>query len=81
MRLWLGIITFVGGAVLWFQARNATSPTAPALQRIGLGAAALGLSTLARTQMGLAWDISSIAFSIVAIVLIASTLPHFLRRQ
>lgn len=85
MRLWLGIVTFVAGAAVWFVTgapffarRRAYPPWAP---RFGLAMGALGLSVLASTRPGLSWDISSIGFSIVAIVLFAWVLLDTARRR
>jgi hypothetical protein len=81
MRLWIGILTFLLGAGIW--ARSEWRPgRGPAwLGRLGLGTAALGLSTLAMTQPGLSWIIASICFSIVAIVLIGWVVVETLRRR
>lgn len=80
MRLWIGILTFLLGAGLW--ARSEWRGAAPPwLGRLGLGTAALGLSTLAMTQPGLPWIISSICFSIIAIVLIGWVVMDTLRRR
>ena len=87
MRLWVGIVTFVVGAVLWFftgagfgpaRATRATRP--PWVPRLGLALGALGLSVLASTQPGLSWSVSSICFSLVALVLIATILRDSMRR-
>jgi hypothetical protein len=80
MRLWIGIITFVGGLALWYRARGAPQSGPPWLGRVGLGAGALGMSTLAMTRPGLPWTIASICFSIVAIALIGSVVVQLLRR-
>ena len=81
MRLWIGIATFLLGAALW--ARSQWRPTsAPArTARLGLGTAALGLSTLAMTQEGIEWTISSICFSLVAIILIGWVVFELLWRR
>lgn len=74
MRLWLGIVTFVAGAVLWFVTGTASGRAmgryAPWVPRLGLALAALGLSVLGSTRTGISWDISSICFSVIAIVLL-----------
>ena len=80
MRLWIGILTFLLGAGLWARSEW-RGPSPPWLGRLGLGTAALGLSTLAMTQDGLPWIISSICFSIVAIALIGWVVIETLRRR
>lgn len=80
MRLWIGIGTFLLGIALWYRTQRAPDRGPPWLGRLGLGAAALGLSTLAMTQPGLSWTISSICFSLVAISLLAWVIIDTLRR-
>lgn len=91
MRLWLGVATFVAGAIVWFatgasfgpaarRARAGLAPRAAWVPRFGLALAALGLSVLASTQPGLSWTISSICFSLVAIILLLWVLRDNLRR-
>jgi predicted lysophospholipase L1 biosynthesis ABC-type transport system permease subunit len=78
-RLWVGIATFLCGALLWAWAqRRPTTP--PTLRRLGLGVGALGLGTLASTQQGTGWNVSAISFSLIAIVLLATVLRDSLRR-
>jgi hypothetical protein len=87
-RLVVGGLAFVAGALLWFLSRARARPLAPGaapvpvatLPRVGLALAALGLATLASTQPGVAWSVSSICFSLVAIVLIVTVLRDSLRR-
>ena len=85
-RLVVGAVAFVAGALLWFFSRGrpvaaATTPVPVAtLPRVGLALSALGLATLASTQPGVAWSVSSICFSLVAIVLIVTVLRDSLRR-
>ena len=80
MRLWIGIVTFVAGLGLWYRSQRAPGRGTPWLGRLGLGAGALGMSTLAMTQPGLSWTIWSICFSIVAITLLAWVIVEALRR-
>ena len=85
MRLWLGAITFLAGAALWWAAGGRfRAPVAgsrpPWIPRLGLALGALGLSVLASTRPGLSWAVSSICFSLVAIVLLAWVLRENLRR-
>lgn len=78
-RLWLGIATFVGGALLLAWAARRPTPAA-AVRYLALGLGALGLATLASTQPGVWWSVSAISFSVVAIVLLALVLRASLRR-
>jgi hypothetical protein len=81
LELWLGVVTFVAGSVLWRVARRNRALVAPWLPRLGLGIAVLGLGTLAITLEGVGWNFVSIAASLVAIGLIVSVLLEILRRR
>ena len=81
MRLWVGIATFLLGAALWGRSQWGRKPVPPWLARLGLGTAALGVSTLAITQQGIEWTISSISFSLIAIVLIGWVVLENFRRR
>lgn len=78
-RLWVGIATFVGGALLlaWTTRQPAPAPTA---RYLALGLGALGLATMASTQPGPWWSVSAISFSLIAIVLLALVLRASIRR-
>ena len=80
--LWLGVGTFVAGAVLWWTAAQTTRGQGwpPWAGRLGLGLLSLGFATLAQTQAGMVWRVSSICFSVVAIVLLLMVLRDNLRR-
>ncbi|HEU4629629.1 MAG TPA: hypothetical protein VFS08_07770 [Gemmatimonadaceae bacterium] len=87
MPLWLGIVTFLLGAVVWTIGTQGFAPAEqrrrpPWVARLGLALGALGLSVLAATQRarGISWSISSICFSLVSIVLIVWVLRDNLRR-
>lgn len=81
MELWLGVVTFVAGGVLWRVANRERALVAPWLPRLGIGIAVLGLGTLAITLEGVGWNFVSIAASLVAISLIVSVLVEILRRR
>jgi len=80
--LWLGVGTFVVGAMLWWTAAQTSRGHGwPAwTRRLGLALLALGFATLAQTQAGLVWRVSSICFSVVAIALLLTVLRDNLRR-
>lgn len=85
MRLWLGIITFLAGAILWFRTGATFSAPGhaarpPWVPRLGVALGAFGISTMASTRTGVSWSISSICFAIVAIVLLIWVLRDNLRR-
>ncbi len=84
LRLWIGIVTFVAGAMLWYVAhreRLAGGASVPVwVERLGLAIGSLGLGTLAATVPGLAWSIVSSLFSLVAIVLMLRVLREGTRR-
>ena len=81
MELWLGVITFVAGSVLWRVATRERALVAPWLPRLGIAIAILGLGTLAITLQGVIWNFVSIIASLVAITLILSVLQEILRRR
>lgn len=81
MQLLLGVLTFVGGATLLYVANRDRDLVPIWVMRLALGLTALGLSTLARTQDGLAWSLSSICFSLIAIVLLGSVVLEMIRRR
>ena len=80
MQLWLGIVTFIAGAVLWYVSNRERALVPAWVPRLGVGVTALGLSTMASTQPELGWKIFSIALSLVAITMILSVLRENLRR-
>ena len=81
MRLWIGILTFLLGAGLWGRSQWRTGPHPRWLAKLGIGTAALGLSTLSMTQAGLPWNVASICFSLIAIILIGWVVVETLRRR
>ena len=85
-RVLVGAVTFVAGAAIWFYTRGRAATAADrrhplaSLPRLGVAAAALGVSVMASAQRGLSWSISSICFSLVAIVLLVLVARDALRR-
>ena len=80
MRLWLGIVTFLAGAVLWQIARASRRTRPTWVPRLALWLASLGLATLATTQPGLPWSVSAMCFATIAVVLIGWVLWENVRR-
>ena len=80
MRLWIGIGTFLAGVALWYRSTRIPGRGPPWLGRLGLGTSALGVSTLAMTQPGISWIVSSICCSLVAMVLLVSVIADTFRR-
>ena len=84
-RVVIGIAAFVAGAALWYFTRRSGVPTDPrnlgaSLPRIGVAVGALGLSLLASSQRGLGWSISSICYSLVAILMLVRVARDSIRR-
>lgn len=77
-RLWLGIVTFLAGSLLFAWTRRRPDPTP---QRLALALAALGLAILASTQPGLWWSVAAIGFATTAIVLLIRVLQASVRRR
>lgn len=80
MRLSLALLLIGGGLVLWLASQRERASVPPWMPRLALALGALGVSTLAATRPGVSWSISSICFSVIAIVLIATVLRDILRR-
>jgi hypothetical protein len=80
VRLTLSLTLLVGAALLWIASRRERSRVPAWVPVLAVAIASLGLSTLATTQRGLGWSISSICFSLIAIVLILVVIREILRR-
>ena len=80
MPLWIGLATLVIGLTLVVTSRLERDAVPPWLPRLALAVTALGVGTLASTRPGLAWSVSSISFSLVAIVLLLLVIRETLRR-
>jgi hypothetical protein len=80
MRPVLAVTLLVGAALLWVASRRERRRVPPWVPTLAVAIASLGVSTAASTQPGIAWSISSICFSIIAIVLIIVVLRAILRR-
>jgi hypothetical protein len=80
VRFWIGLATLAAGVALLVTTRRERADVPPWTPRLALAVTALGLATLAATRPGLAWSISSISFSLIAIVLLAWVIIDILRR-
>jgi peptidoglycan/LPS O-acetylase OafA/YrhL len=80
VRLTLAATLLVGAALLWVASRRERERVPAWVPVLAVAIASLGLSTAASTQPGLAWSISSICFSLIAIVLIILVIRSILRR-
>jgi uncharacterized membrane protein YtjA (UPF0391 family) len=80
MRLWIGTITFVAGLILLVTSRIEREHVPAWMPRVALAVAALGTGTLASTRAGIAWSVSSMSFSLIAIVLLLGVIRETLRR-
>jgi len=80
MRFWVGLVTLLAGGALWFSARRERAAVPPWLPRLAVAIVALGLGTLAATGPGFWWSVSSISFSLIAIVLLLWVIIDTLRR-
>ena len=80
MRLVLTATLLVGAIVLWFASRREQARVPRWVPSLAVAIGALGLSTAGATQPGLGWSISSICFSLIAIVLIVTVIREMLRR-
>ena len=85
-RVLLGAVMFVGGAAVWFFSRDAATRArsrrvvAGTLPRLGVAVGSLGLSIMASAQRGVSWSVSSICFSLIAIILLVLVARDSLRR-
>ena len=80
MRLALAATLLVGAGLLWIASRRERSRVPPWVSPLAIAIGALGLSVAAASQQGVGWSISSICFSIIAIVLILIVLRGMLKR-
>ena len=80
MRLWIGIITLVAGLTLLVSTRVEREHVPRWMPRVALAVTSLGTGTIASTQPGIGWSVSSMSFSLIAIVLLLSVIRETLRR-
>ena len=80
MSLWIGLVTLVIGLTLVVTSRLERDAVPAWLPRLAVAVASLGAGTLASTRPGVGWSFASIAFSLVAIVLLILVIRDTLRR-
>jgi peptidoglycan/LPS O-acetylase OafA/YrhL len=80
MRLVLAATLVVGAILLWFASRRERTRVPRWVPTLAIAIGALGISTAAASQPGLGWSISSICFSLIAIILIVTVIRDLLRR-
>ena len=80
MRLVLAATLVAGGILLWFASRRERTRVPRWVPTLAVAIGALGISTAAASQPGLGWSISSICFSLIAIILIVTVIRDLLRR-
>lgn len=78
--LWLGVVVFVSGGLVLRYATREPRRAPRWIARLGVAMGALGLGTMAMTQPGLGWAISSICFSLIAIIYLVAILIELLKR-
>lgn len=80
MRLPLAITLIVGSALLWLASRRERSRIPSWVPTLAIAIGSLGISVAVASQEGIGWSISSICFSLIAIILILVVLRDMLRR-
>ena len=80
MRLVLAATLVIGAILLWFASRRERTRVPRWVPTLAVAIGALGISTAAASQPGLGWSISSICFSLIAIILIVTVIRDLLRR-
>ena len=80
MPLWIGLVTVLIGLTLVVTSRLERDAVPAWLPRLAVAVTALGAGTLAATRPGMGWSLFSIAFSLVAIVLLVLVIRDTLRR-
>ena len=80
MRLALAATLIVGALLLWFASRRERSRIPQWVPTLAIAIGALGISVAVASQPGVGWSISSICFSLIAIILIVVVIRDMLRR-
>ena len=80
MRLPLAATLVAGAALLWLASRREQSRVPRWVPTLAIAIASLGVSVAVASQSGIGWSISSICFSLIAIILILVVIRDILRR-
>ena len=80
MRLPLAATLIVGALLLWFASRRERSRVPQWVPTLAIAIASLGVSVAVASQPGLGWSVSSICFSVIAIILILVVIRDMLKR-
>ena len=80
MRLPLAATLVVGAVLLWLASRREQSRVPRWVPTLAIAIASLGISVAVASQPGIGWSISSICFSLIAIILILVVIREILRR-
>ena len=80
MRLPLAATLIVGAVLLWFASRRERSRVPRWVPTLAMAIASLGVSVAVASQPGIGWSISSICFSLIAIILILVVIREILKR-
>jgi peptidoglycan/LPS O-acetylase OafA/YrhL len=80
MRLPLAATLIVGAALLWFTSRRERSRVPQWVPTLAVAIASLGISVAVASRPGIGWSISSICFSLIAIILIVTVIRAILKR-
>jgi hypothetical protein len=80
MRLMLAATLIIGAGLLWYTSRRERSRIPRWVPTLAVAIASLGVSVGVATQPGIGWSISSICFSLIAIILILVVLRDMIRR-
>ena len=81
MRLTLAATLLVGAVLLFVSSRREKSRVPTWVPTLAVAIGALAISTAAATRPGVGWSISSICFSLIAIILIVTVIRDILRRK
>jgi uncharacterized membrane-anchored protein len=80
-RAIVGWATLAIGAALVATSYRERRVVPPWVPQVAIAVVALGISTLAASRFGVVWSVTSIAFSLVAIVLLIRVILSTLRRR
>jgi hypothetical protein len=80
MRLPLAATLLVGAALLWLASRREAARVPAWVPTLALAIASLGVSVGVASRPGIGWSISSICFSLIAIILILVVIRDMLKR-